>query len=57
MMSKKFHCPKNLKRPDKINELVDWYESKLVILERRQSHLSDKLSEVYRLIKNLKKEF
>lgn len=56
-MSKKFHCPKNLKRPDKINELVDWYESKLVILERRQSHLSDKLSEVYRLIKNLKKEF
>ncbi len=56
-MSNKFHCPKNLKRPDKINELVSWYESKLVILERRQSCLSDRISEVYRLIKDLKKEF
>jgi hypothetical protein len=52
-MSKKFTLPKRFK-VELNKEIIDWYESKLDIMENRQASLSNKLREAYSKIKGLK---
>ena len=53
-MSKKFTPPqrfKKLRKIDKnIDDLMEWYENKLRIMEKRQEMLSNKLTKAYKTI-------
>ncbi len=53
MKGKKFTLPQKFKKIPNTKGLINWYENKLKIMTHRQNSLSNKLTSVYKKLKEI----